>query len=277
MFSIPLFLVDAFTSKRFGGNPAAVCLLDDVRESSWMQSIAAERNVSETAFLYPDGDQLRLRWFTPAVEVDLCGHATLAAMHMLKELAHDERLPAAFLPFWKNGCVQFLTRSGVLTAESNADGISLDFPATSVEPSGIPDGCLQSLGVDPAELLFFGRSKFDCLVHVASASIVRRLKPNMSELAKVPARGILVTALGDTCDHDVISRFFAPASGVAEDPVTGSAHCALAPYWVPHFGRTTLFGFQASARGGHVRMELNHDRVRLSGKAITVMCGSLTV
>lgn len=275
--AIPIFQVDAFASKPFTGNPAAVCLLEAAREPDWMQLVAAEMNLSETAFLHPDNGELRLCWFTPAVEVDLCGHATLAAAHILRELSQDGTLPPAFRPFWNRGFVQFISRSGVLTAEASSDGITLDFPATLVQPCSVPDGCLEALGIDQGEIRFCGRSKFDFLIHVSSAAVVRRLKPVMTALASLPVRGLIVTALGDSCDHDVISRFFAPGAGIDEDPVTGSAHCALSPYWVPHFGRNTLFGYQASARGGHVRMELQQDRVRLKGTAITVLRGTLFV
>jgi len=277
MSAIPVFHVDAFSSKPFAGNPAAVCLLEESRDTAWMQSVAAEMNLSETAFVHPDNGQLRLRWFTPTVEVDLCGHATLATAHILKELADAGTLPDSLASFWRSGCVQFTSRSGVLTAVSSPNGITLDFPATGVEECAVPDGCLDALGVQPEELKFCGRSRFDYLLHFSAASVVRRLQPQMKALAALPVRGVIVTALGDTCDHDVISRFFAPAAGVSEDPVTGSAHCALAPYWAPHFGRATLFGYQASSRGGHVRMELQNDRVLLSGQAVTVLRGSLEV
>ncbi len=214
---------------------------------------------------------------TPTVEVDLCGHATLAAASALKTLAAENRLPAEIEPFWKNGCVKFISRSGLLTAESSADGITLDFPATPVESVEPPADLLEALGVASSELVFFGRSSFDYFAHVTSAAVVRRLTPNMERLAKTDSRGIIVTSTGDTSDHDIISRFFAPAAGVNEDPVTGSAHCALAWYWAPEFGRATLFAFQASKRGGHVRMELRGDRVRLTGKAILVSRGELLV
>ena len=275
--SVPLFQIDAFASKPFTGNPAAVCLLEAARDSEWMLQVAAEMNLSETAFVYPDNGQLRLRWFTPKVEVDLCGHATLATVHILRELSLENSLPFVFQPFWNRSCVQFISRSGILSAEASVDGISLDFPATQVEPCDVPDGCLDALGVHFTELEFCGRSQFDYLLHVTSAAVVRRLKPAMDVLATLSVRGVIVTALGDACDHDVISRFFAPGAGIDEDPVTGSAHCALAPYWVPHFGRNTLFGYQASARGGHVRMDLSQDRVRLKGNAITVSRGLLFV
>jgi PhzF family phenazine biosynthesis protein len=275
--SIPLFIVDAFASRPFTGNPAAVCLLEETRDDAWMQHVAAEMNLSETAFVTPDKGQLRLRWMTPKVEVDLCGHATLATAHVLKELAQFNRLPEWIRPHWASGICQFASRSGVLTVECGQDRITLDFPATTVEPREVPKGCLEALGVDPDDLLFCGRSRFDYLLQVRSASLVRKLTPDFAALMPLPVRGLIVTALGDSCDHDVISRFFAPAAGVPEDPVTGSAHCALAPFWVPHFGRSTLFGFQASSRGGQVQMELCGDRVRLSGQAHTTLRGELSV
>ena len=277
MKSLPLFHVDAFASRPFTGNSAAVCLLEEARESAWLQSVAAEMNLADTAFLLPVGDRLQLRWFTPKVEVDLCGHATLAAAHVLKELAQAGELSIQYLPFWKNGCIQFQTRSGVLSAQSSSDGVTLDFPATDVRVIEKPDELLESLGVSAGEVRYCGRSKFDILLHVADAAVVRRLDPDFAALASVSTRGVIVTALGDSCDHDVVSRFFAPAAGINEDPVTGSAHCALAPYWVPQFGRSTLFGYQASSRGGLIRMELRHDRVRLTGKALTVSRGLLLV
>lgn len=274
---VPVFHLSAFSKKPFAGNPAAVVLLEQERDTLWMQNIAAEMNLSETAFTYPDNGQLRLRWFTPAVEVDLCGHATIATAFVLRQLAQEGNLPGYLAPFWKNGCVQFISRSGVLTAEQSVDGMTLDFPATQVKPAEVPDGLLDALGVTAADVRFCGQSRFDYLLHVATADIVRGLTPTMNLLAKLPVRGIIVTSLGDTADHDIISRFFAPAAGVDEDPVTGSAHCALAPYWAPEFGRSTLFGFQASHRGGHVRMELVGDRVRLSGGAVLVSRGELIV
>jgi PhzF family phenazine biosynthesis protein len=274
---IPVFQVDAFSAKPFSGNPAAVLLLEQPRETDWMQSVAAEMNLSETAFLCPENDALRLRWFTPTVEVDLCGHATLAAAHVMRELTADAKLPESLQRFWRGGSVQFASRSGILSAEATGTGITLDFPATHAAPAVVPEGCLEALGVSPTELICCGRSKFDYLLQVASAAVVRRLQPDHAALAILPVRGVIVTALGDAADHDVISRFFAPAAGVPEDPVTGSAHCALAPFWVPQFGRHTLFGYQASRRGGHVRMELRDDRVRLSGQAVIVFRGELLV
>lgn len=275
MNRVPIFQVDAFTSKPFAGNPAAVCLPESAPDELWMKQLAAEMNLSETAFAYPDNGQLRLRWLTPMVEVDLCGHATLATAHILKELSQRNELPAHLQPFWKSGTVQFISRSGTLTAETTADGITLDFPAGSITPTEPASGLLQALGVTTDQVEFCGRTPFDVFIRLQTAVDVRSLSPAMSALAKCDARGVIVTALGDTADHDVISRFFAPASGIDEDPVTGSAHCSLATYWAPEFGRSTLFGFQASARGGHVKMELQGDRVRLSGQAVTILQGFL--
>jgi predicted PhzF superfamily epimerase YddE/YHI9 len=272
---VPFFQIDAFTATPFAGNPAAVVLLPASRDSSWMQTVAQEMNLSETAFVYPEEGQLRLRWFTPAVEVDLCGHATLATMHALKDLYTSNALPELIRSFWNQGTVQFASRSGVLTAECLTDGIVLNFPATTVAPCDPPSGLLSALGVLDSELRFCGKSRFDYLLEVSRAAVVRKLRPDMRTIAELPVRGVIVTALGDAADHDFLSRFFAPGAGVPEDPVTGSAHCALAPYWAPQFGRNVLFGFQASPRGGHVRMELQGDRVRLQGQAVTVIRGQL--
>jgi PhzF family phenazine biosynthesis protein len=275
--SIPVFHVDAFASEPFTGNPAAVCITESQPDSKWMQKIAGEMNLSETAFVYPDQDVLRLRWMTPAVEVDLCGHATLATAHVLRDLQGQNALPASIAGFWKSGMIQFTSRSGTLTAEFSGDGITLDFPATQVQAAPAPDGIADALGLSPGQIVFSGRSRFDLFLQVQSAEIVRALKPSMQKLSEYPVRGVIVTATGDHSDHDFISRFFAPASGVPEDPVTGSAHCALGPWWAPHFGRTTLFGYQASQRGGRIRVDVRGDRVRLSGKAIIISRGTLEV
>lgn len=277
MNAIPLFQVDAFTSHAFKGNPAAVCLLENSAPDQWMQQVAAEMNLAETAFLTPDPAGLRLRWMTPTTEVDLCGHATIATVQVLRELHATNTLPAWITPHWKQSCIQFQSRSGILTAEATANGIVLDFPATVPTTTTPPEALTAALRIQPEQLLWCGQSRFDLLLRLDSAQTIRQLQPNLPQLAELPVRGVIVTALGDAADHDFISRFFAPASGVPEDPVTGSAHCALAPFWQPHFGRNTLFGFQASARGGHVRMDLQGDRVRLTGQAVTVFRGSLLV
>ena len=259
-----LWHVDAFTDRPFAGNPAAVCFLDQPREDAWYQSVAAEMNLSETAFLLAEGEGFRLRWFTPAVEVDLCGHATLASAHALWR---SGRLP-------EDALARFETRSGRLTAERDDEWIVLDFPATPPAPAEEPPGLRSALGVEPLEV---ARSRFDLFVVVREAGAIRGMTPDLEALAGFPARGIVVTAPGDAEGVDFVSRFFAPASGVAEDPVTGSAHCALAPYWAARLGRTRLTGYQASRRGGRVRVELAGERVRLGGKAVTVLRGRLEV
>ena len=300
MSTVPFYQVGAFTSVSGKGNPAAVCFPTvaahgepahgepahgdkpgggeslSVPTDDWMQKVAAEFGYPETAFVYADGEILRLRWFTPAIEVDLCGHATLAAMHVIRTLFQSDELPSEIRPFWRQGNVQFASRSGVLTAEASADGIVLDFPATPVEACSVPSGLDQALGIDAGDIPFIGRSKFDVFVRLSSARQVRTLKPDMVRLATIPARGVIVTALGDSADHDFVSRFFAPSCNIPEDPVTGSAHCALATYWAPEFGRNVLFGYQASERGGHVRMDLRNDRVRLSGPAVLNLQGTLS-
>ncbi|MGH7334780.1 MAG: PhzF family phenazine biosynthesis protein [Candidatus Rokuibacteriota bacterium] len=259
---IPLVQVDAFTSAPFGGNPAAVCLLTGPADEAWMQDVAREMNLSETAFLYPEGSGYRLRWFTPTVEVDLCGHATLASAHVL----------------WETGRVQpatridFQTKSGRLSAERHEAWIELDFPAKPVEPVEPPSDLLAALG---APACFVGRNRFDYLVEVEGASTVRALRPDLPRLASLPVRGVMVTSRSDDPRYDFVSRFFAPGSGIAEDPVTGSAHCALGPYWMLRLEKDQLLGYQASARGGTVRVRVERDRVRLGGQAVTILRGEL--
>ena len=248
--------VDAFTSKLFAGNPAAVCVLPAARDERWMQAVASEMNLSETAFLHRDGDAWRLRWFTPSVEVALCGHATLASAHVL----------------WQNVQARFLTKSGLLTADRRGDWIELDFPATGPTPAPAPDGLTAALSVTPR---YVGKSRFDYLVEVADEAAVRALHPNLSALERVEARGVIVTARAETDGFDFVSRFFAPRAGVNEDPVTGSAHCALGPYWGERLGKRELLAYQASARGGVVRVRVAGDRVALGGQAVTVLQGEL--
>lgn len=258
----PITQVDAFTSRPFQGNPAAVCVLSYEADPAWMQRVAAEMNLAETAFLSPCGNGFRLRWFTPAVEVDLCGHATLAAAHVLWEegrLAPDEE-------------ARFHTRSGLLAARRRGEWIELDFPATPAQAAPVPDGLARALGT---EILWCGRTPFDLLVEVASAPVLRNLSPDLGALAAQPVRGVIVTSPPDRPEYDFLSRFFAPASGIPEDPVTGSAHCALAPYWSARLGRNEMTAYQASARGGVVRARLEGERVLLSGQAVTVLRGEL--
>jgi len=254
--------VDAFTNKPFAGNPAGVCVLPKAADAAWMLNVAREMNLAETAFLVKQRDGYDLRWFTPAIEVDLCGHATLASAHVLWEDGHLPRTAQA----------RFHTKSGLLTADQNGAWIELDFPATPAKPAKAPAGLIESLGVSAT---FVGKSPFDYLVELENESTVRRLAPNLSALAEVEARGVIVTARG-AGTYDFVSRFFAPQSGVPEDPVTGSAHCALAPYWSAKLGKNELVAFQASPRGGELRLRVAGDRIKIGGQAVTVLRGELT-
>ncbi|MEP6471692.1 MAG: PhzF family phenazine biosynthesis protein [Acidobacteriota bacterium] len=254
--------VDAFTSRPFSGNPAGVCVLPEERDDAWMLSVAQEMNLAETAFLNQRSDGWSLRWFTPALEVDLCGHATLASAHVLWEenlLAPDET-------------ARFHTRSGVLTAIKRGDWIELDFPATPDEPVEAPGGLVESLGVTPR---YVGRSRFDYVVEVDSEDVVRDVRPDFGHLRKLGGRGVIVTGRSATPDWDFVSRFFAPAAGIDEDPVTGSAHCCLAPFWSRRLKKTSFRARQISARGGELKVDLDGDRVRLGGQAVTVLRAEL--
>lgn len=255
--------VDSFTNQPFGGNPAAVCLLERPAEERWMQLVAREMNLSETSFLHPDDDGYRLRWFTPVREVDLCGHATLAAAHVLWEEAH--LLPAE--------PARFQTRSGRLTADRVGEWIEMDFPAEPVEPSVGPAWLAEALGTP---IRFVGRNRMDLLVELESEPALRRLTPDIGRLAAIPVRGVIVTARGATGEaHDFVSRFFAPNVGIAEDPVCGSAHCALAPFWAERLGKSGLAAYQASERGGKLRLRCEGSRVAISGQAVMVLVAQL--
>ena len=257
-----LSIVDAFSDRPFAGNPAGVCVLDSPRPDDWMQRVAAEVNLSETAFLQFDGAEFGLRWFTPQTEVDLCGHATLASAHVLWSEGR-----------WPNGTpIRFRTRGGLLGAEQDGDVIELDFPALAVRPCDPPEGLAESLKVP---LAFVGNYKLDYLCEVADEAALRALQPDFALLKAVKTRGLVVTCKASDGEFDFLSRFFAPAVGIDEDPVTGSAHCALAPYWAARLGRNELNGYQASRRGGAVRVRVLGDRVRLGGKAVTVIRGRL--
>lgn len=262
--SVKIFKVDAFATEPFAGNPAGVCLLDGARDERWMQGVAREMNLSETAFLLREGDGFRLRWFTPAVEVDLCGHATLASSHVLWE--EDILAPSE--------TASFATRSGRLLASRRGDLIELDFPAKPEERADPPENLLEALGVKP---LYLGRNQFDYLALVDSEATVRALDPDFSLLRRVTVRGVIVTAPATTPGYDFVSRFFAPAVGVDEDPVTGSAHCALGPFWAARLGKSKLVGHQVSARGGVVNVRVAGDRVFLGGRAVTVLRGELVI
>ena len=254
--------VDAFADRPFRGNPAAVCVLPGARDEHWMQDVAREMNLAETAFLHPEDGGYRLRWFTPAVEVALCGHATIASAHVLWEDGHLAPGVQA----------RFHTQSGLLTADRAGEWIELDFPATPPEQTPAPSELARALCVTPQ---WVGRSTFDYFVQVESEDIVRGLAPDLAKLERIDARGVIVTSRATTAGYDFVSRFFAPRVGVPEDPVTGSAHCALAPFWSGRLGRDSLTGFQASTRGGVVRMRLAGDRVVLGGQAVTVLRGEL--
>lgn len=261
--------VDAFSDRPFGGNPAAVCVLDGPMDPAWMQAVAREMNLSETAFLFPEiieGDSggFRLRWFTPLIEVDLCGHATLAAAHVLWEdghLKHDR--PA-----------RFVTRSGLLSASRGADGwIELDFPSEPVHEADTPPDLAAALGGE--RVRFVGRNRMDLLVELESEDDVRTLQPDFTRLDAIEARGIIVTARASEPGIDFVSRFFAPRAGVPEDPVTGSAHCALTPFWRSRLGRSDLIARQVSDRGGLLRVRDQGDRVAIAGQAVIVFRGEL--
>ncbi len=257
-----VFVVDAFTDAAFSGNPAGVVLLDAPADARWMQQVAAEMNHAETAFVVLGSTgEFPLRWFTPAVEVDLCGHATLATAAVLSHVG----LPAPF---------RFETRSGVLSATGRENGITLDFPAKPVTSRTAPDGLADALKADPIGVYGNG---MDLLVELPTADAVRGLRPDIPALAEVECRGVIATAADVNSDHDFVSRFFAPRVGVDEDPVTGSAHCALAPFWSARFGRDDLTGIQLSARGGRVRVRVAGERVELSGSAVVVLAGELLV
>jgi PhzF family phenazine biosynthesis protein len=259
---IAITQVDAFTSRPFAGNPAAVCILSKAPEERWMRHVAREMNLSETAFLVPQDGGYSLRWFTPAVEVDLCGHATVASAHVLWEEGH----------LALDAQARFHTRSGVLLAERRGEWIEVDMPAKLEQAAEPPAELAEALGLKP---VYVGRNQFDYLVEVESAEALRGANPDHGVLRKLPVRGVIVTARSDSPDYDFISRFFAPGSGIDEDPVTGSAHCCLGPYWSKRLGKTEFLAYQASPRGGVVRVRCSGDRVYLGGQAVTVLRGEL--
>lgn len=252
-----IYQVDAFAHKPNSGNPAAVCMLEEEADDSWMQNVAMEMNLSETAFLYRLSRGFNLRWFTPTTEVDLCGHATLASAHILWEKGYLNPDKEA----------EFHTRSGVLKASKKRDLIELDFPSEPEVEAPDPPGIKEALGVSP---VYVGKNRFDYLVEIESEEVLRDIAPDLNMLKKIPARGVIVTAACETAEYDFISRFFAPASGIDEDPVTGSAHCCLAPYWHTKTGKKEMIAYQASKRGGVVYLSIRGDRVILGGKAVTV-------
>ena len=257
---LTLYQVDAFTEQPFRGNPAGVCVLPSPREAWWMQDVAREMNLSETAFLVPVADGYHLRWFTPGGEVDLCGHATLASAHVLWETGLlDAAAPAVYA-----------TKSGRLTARHQDGRIVMDFPAEPASEIPLSDDLRAALRLDEAPV-FVGRNRMDVLVVLGSEAAVRAAAPDFNRLAEIETRGVILTAEADDDGIDFVSRFFAPALRVNEDPVTGSAHCCLGPYWHGRLGREALVGRQLSERGGTVYVRHAGDRVELGGHAVTVL------
>ncbi|MDQ2086989.1 PhzF family phenazine biosynthesis protein [Herbivorax sp. ANBcel31] len=257
-----IFQVDAFTNERFKGNPAGVCYYITNENDSWMQNMASEMNLSETAFIKRKLDGFDLRWFTPEKEVDLCGHATLASAHILWETGELQLLEEAV----------FYTKSGVLKANKIGDLIELDFPIEEDEQVTTPNEIIEGLKVVPK---YTGKNKMDYIVEVENEDVLRNLRPDNEALKKLDTRGIIVTSVSDSNKFDFVSRFFAPAYGVNEDPVTGSAHCCLAPYWKRKLGKTQMKAYQASKRSGILRIKIDKNRVFLGGQAKTVFCGEL--
>ncbi|MDI9483814.1 MAG: PhzF family phenazine biosynthesis protein [Bacillota bacterium] len=255
-----IYQVDAFTDKPFKGNPAAVCILDSEPQVKWMQDVANEMNLAETAFLVPKNNGYSLRWFTPESEIDLCGHATLASAHILWEKGYLEKEKEAV----------FNTKSGVLTAKYNEGWIELNFPATPEEKADVPSELIEALAVNP---VYTGKNIFDYIIEVESEDEVKNIKPDFTKLMKVQMRGVIVTA--QSSEYDFISRFFAPEVGIFEDPVTGSSHCCLGPYWKKKLGKDRFIAYQASKRGGILKVQVADERVLISGKAVTVMEGVL--
>jgi PhzF family phenazine biosynthesis protein len=259
---LPLFHVDAFTDRPFAGNPAAVCLLPSWKDEQWLQAVAREMNLSETAFLVKHPDHFDLRWFTPTVEVDLCGHATLASAHVLWQ--HEHVKPGEE--------IRFSTKSGILKAALRGQDIELDFPLKPEEPAQAPPGLVDALGVSPR---YVGKNQFDYIVEVESEAVLRSMAPDFKRPATVSVRGIIVTSRSLDPRFDFVSRFFAPGAGIDEDPVTGSAHCCLGDFWRKRLGKNEFLAYQASARGGVVKVRVTNDRAFLSGRAVIVAKGEL--
>jgi len=258
-----IYQVDAFTDRIFKGNPAGVCILPGPASEQWMQDIAMEMNLSETAFLFRQNNGFNLRWFTPEMEVDLCGHATLASAHILWEtgvLAVDSE-------------VAFFTKSGRLSARKDGEYIILNFPKEEDEQVNISEGLEKSL---KAPILYAGRNRMDYIVEVKDEDIIKTLKPDFEIIKRLNTRGVIVTCRSANPEYDFVSRFFAPGAGIPEDPVTGSAHCCLGPYWKKRLGKDKLTAYQASKRGGVLKVTINGDRVYIGGKAVTVFCAALS-
>lgn len=258
---IPYYQIDAFTASVFSGNPAGVCLLDEWLEDDILQSIATENNLSETAFVVKEGDAYGLRWFSPKMEVDLCGHATLASAFVLLEYVDPS-----------SGRISFNSKSGLLTVTRSDDLLAMDFPTRRAEACETPELLLKALGSDPVETRFSVR---DCLAVFNTEEQVRQLQPDMQSLCKLDSLGIIVTAPGTKSDF--VSRFFAPRAGIPEDPVTGSAHSTLVPYWAERLKKSTLHAFQISKRGGELYCQEHGDRVQIAGKAVMYLQGTIVI
>jgi PhzF family phenazine biosynthesis protein len=258
----PIFQLDAFTTRRFAGNPAAVMPMDSFPDDTVLQAIAAENNLAETAFLVSEGRDYRLRWFTPATEVPLCGHATLASAAVVMERLEPGR-----------NQVVFHTASGPLTVNRVEAGYVMDFPVRLSEPVSTPPGLAEALGVDPIEVL---ANAFNYMVVLNDAQVLRKLAPDMSALVRIDRPGVIVTAPGEGI-YDFISRYFAPAKGIPEDPVTGAAHCMLVPYWAKRLGKIAFRAFQASRRGGEMTCRLAKDRIELEGTCVFYMEGEVEI
>lgn len=256
--------VAAFTNKPFAGNPAAVCLLTEPGEEEWLRKVAQELDLPATAFIYPEEDYFNLRWFTATAELELCGHGTLASAYVLYELGQVAL----------DATVRFKTRSGFLSATRQTDWIELDLPSEPTQPVAAPPELLEALGVKPK---FVGKSRLDYLVEVETEAELLNLMPDFALLKTVPTRGVIVTTRATTGQYDIVSRFFAPSVGINEDPVTGSAHCTLAPYWLERLGKLQLLAYQASRRGGTLQLRQEDNRVYLAGQAITIISGELKI
>jgi PhzF family phenazine biosynthesis protein len=264
--AVEILQIDAFTDTPFAGNPAAVCVLPNAVDEGWMRAVAAEMNLSETAFLHPHADGYQLRWFTPSAEVNLCGHATLASAHVLWQEGYLTATDEA----------RFHTKSGLLTATQAEGWITLNFPAQPLTVVTAPPEVLRSLrGMQPIAVAYGGTAESNYLVELPSEDYVRSLQPDFSIMKLLPAHGVIVTAPAEAADIDFVSRYFAPALGINEDPVTGSAHCSLAPYWQQKLGKSDFLAKQVSQRGGTLKVQLQGQRVLLSGQAVTILRGHL--
>jgi PhzF family phenazine biosynthesis protein len=257
---IPIYQVDAFTAVPFSGNPAAVCILTSKFNEAWMQRVASEMNLSETAFVIPEGDGYHLRWFTPTTEVKLCGHATLASAFVLfeREYIASEKV------------IKFLTSSGLLTSQKSGEWIWMNFPRFEVVDIKPPPGLMDALGLTATNVLKSGEN---ILVEVKSEEEVKGCNPDFGQLIKLPLQGVAITARSARPEYDFVSRYFAPWVGIDEDPVTGSAHCCLGPYWGARINKEEMTAYQVSSRGGIVKMILDKDRVKLGGQAVMILEG----